>query len=59
MSEVERFAGCLKEDGIDAMLAMEGRLLERGFTVLIQWGHEVWLCELCKVSLKCDSKYDK
>ena len=27
MSEVEMFAGCLKEDGIDAVLAMEGRAL--------------------------------
>ena len=27
VSEVEMFAGCLKEDGIDAVLAMEGRAL--------------------------------
>ena len=30
MSEVEMFAGCLKEDGIDAMVVSEGKALGGG-----------------------------
>ena len=35
MSEIEMFAGCLKEDGIDAMVAMAGMPFESEMTVPI------------------------
>ena len=34
------FAGCLKEDGIDAMVAMEGRFFGRT-DLLSQWGRSL------------------
>ncbi len=45
MSEVEVFAGCLKEDGIDVMFAMEGAPL----------GSET-IVPVCRVNKVCPYK---